>query len=470
MSALPAPLRRDHGPYFGAFLSDGQLHGQIRYRGPKHLLTIGPPGSNKSVGIAVPNIFDLPRSMIIMDCKGQLAAITARKRAQMGKVIILNPFGVFIDKLPHLASHGFDPMKRLKVGSDKFASNASGIAECLVEIDAHEHQKIFPEGARNLYAAAIMWERMQKGDAASLPAVRRTLSAPTAYDKKTKKPVSGFMKTLLDMATCDFPPVANRAGRIVERFGDKGTGNTSTHDKIDTALTKTDSLDEPPIARDLCGPDIDFGKFREEITTLYIILPTSELETHRIWLRLVIGTALRELYQTPLPDPERTLPPVYFLLDEFAALGQLETIETALGVARDYGIQLHVMLQNLSQIKDLYPKRWPGFFSGSGAVTSFAPRDWETAEFLAKLCGQKTALIQSTNQGANGNNSSSGVSWSPRGLPLLRPEDLMRIPRGVMLCMVEPEPFPFFTYAPPYPDTPYGAGLDPNPYFRNRTA
>ena len=56
-------------------------------------------------------------------------------------------------------------------------------------------------------------------------------------------------------------------------------------------------------------------------------------------------------------------------------------------------------------------------------------------------------------------------------IPLLRPEDLMRLPRGMMLCMVEPEPFPFFTYAPAYPNTPYGGpGLDENPYFRKRRA
>ena len=471
MNTLPALLRHDKGPYLGAFMESNRLNGQIRYRGPKHLLTVGPPGANKSVGIAVPNIFDLPRSMIIMDCKGQLSAITARKRATMGKVIILNPFGMFVDKMPHLTSHGFDPMKRLKVNDDKFASNAAGIAECLIEIDAQEHQKIFPEGARNLYAAMIMWERMTKGDDASIPGVRRALSASTEYKtiKKKKVPVSGFMKTLLDMAQCDFPPVANRAKRIIERFSDTASGNTSIQDKLDTALTKTDKLDEKPIARDLCGPDIDFGKFREEITTLYIILPIAELENHRIWLRLIIGTALRELYDTPLPEPERNLPPIYFLLDELAALGRLEAIETALGAARDYGIQMHVMLQFLNQIQTHYPKLWPGFFAGAGAITCFAPGDWETAEYIAKLCGQKTAMVQSTNQGTNGNNgSTSGLSWAPHGLPLIRPEDLMRLPPGVMLSMVEPEPFPFFTYAPPYPDTPYGAGLDANPYYRGR--
>jgi Type IV secretory system Conjugative DNA transfer len=38
-----------------------------------------------------------------------------------------------------------------------------------------------------------------------------------------------------------------------------------------------------------------------------------------------------------------TLPPVLFMLDEFAALGRLEEIIKALGAARDYSIQLFML-------------------------------------------------------------------------------------------------------------------------------
>ena len=62
--------------------------------------------------------FDPPGSIIIVDCKGQLAAITARKRARIGKVMVLNPFGVFTDTLPHQTNHGFAPVKRLKANDD----------------------------------------------------------------------------------------------------------------------------------------------------------------------------------------------------------------------------------------------------------------------------------------------------------------------------------------------------------------
>ena len=467
---MAARSDRDQGPYLGRFLDNGQPSGVIRYTGPKHLITIGPPGSNKSMGLAVPNIANLPRSMIIMDCKGQLAAITARQRAKMGRVIVINPFGLFVDELPHLKSHGFNPLASLNPKSERFPSDAASIAECLIPIDANEHQKIFPLGARNLYTATIMWECMTNGDKASLVSVRNALCAPTEKDK-TGRPVSGFGKMLEDMALSSYPPVGNLAGPIYDRMTDKSAGNTSIEDTLATARTNTTRLDDPAIARDLKGMGIDFGKFREEITTLYIVLPTGDLTTYGIWLRLVIGAALNGLYRAPLPPADKMLPPVYFLLDEFAALGRLEAIETALGVARDYGIQLHVMLQYLSQIKNHYPQLWHGFFTGAGAVTTFAPSkgDWETAEYLAKLCGERTSTVQGSSVGLGQDGKvTPGQSWSQQTLPLIRPEDLMRMPPGQMLCMTDPEPMPFFTAAPVYAHTPFAEGLDDNPYFRKR--
>ena len=161
--------RRDDGPYLGAFLDKRSSPGAIRYRGPKHLITIGPPGSGKSAGLVVPNVADLPRSMLIIDPKGEIAAITAKARARLGKVIVLNPFGVFADELPQLKSQGFNVMAGLDPASDSFTAEAAGLAEALISVE-NDHQKFFPLSARNIVTALIMWEKLQRGVEANLGA------------------------------------------------------------------------------------------------------------------------------------------------------------------------------------------------------------------------------------------------------------------------------------------------------------
>jgi len=57
------------------------------------------------------------------------------------------------------------------------------------------------------------------------------------------------------------------------------------------------------------------------------------------------------------------------------------------------------------------------------------------------------------------------VNITPQFHPLFRPENLMSMPPGRMLCLVS-GCAPFFTQVPGYWEMPFGRGLDPNPYYR----
>jgi type IV secretion system protein VirD4 len=70
------------------------------------------------------------------------------------------------------------------------------------------------------------------------------------------------------------------------------------------------------------GGAIDFGALHREIVTIFLILPVHELTAQAKWLRMFVNLALRGLYKSP-PTSGATLPPVLFMLDEFANLGRL---------------------------------------------------------------------------------------------------------------------------------------------------
>ena len=71
----------------------------ISYDGNAATLIIGPPGSSKSVGIIVPMLPDEPgeRSFVVIDPKGEIAAITSRYRRRVSDVQIINPYGLLVD-------------------------------------------------------------------------------------------------------------------------------------------------------------------------------------------------------------------------------------------------------------------------------------------------------------------------------------------------------------------------------------
>ena len=99
------------------------------------------------------------------------------------------------------------------------------------------------------------------------------------------------------------------------------------------------------------------------------------------------------------------------------------------------------------------------FFTGSGAKNCFRPGDFETAEYFSKLIGSTERYVLTENQ--NG-----GASLTPHAIPLIRPEDLMRLGKGMTVNLIDPCPYPILGEVPVYTQTPWNEGLDPNPYFR----
>lgn len=446
------------GIYLGNFADKGDRP-HLRYNGTKHLLCFGTPGANKSMGLVVPNLAHLRRSIIVIDPKLQIAAITARQRARLGKVIILNPLGLLPDD-EHLESDGWNPLLQLDPESADFEADAMCIADALIEkSNEGGNARFFDNSAENLVAALVMWERHTKGKKASLANIRANLSRQTTYDKKTKQPVSGLLYMLKQMANCtEHSTISDAGGRLYYRLTDPNSHATSAQDVIDTVLASTKFLNNPHIRADMAhGGRIDFSALHREITTIFVGLPPHQLTHQAKWLRLFVNLALADLYKNP-PISGATLPPVLFALDEFGNLGRLSQVLSALNMSRDYSIQLFLFLQNLAQLKASYPKDWTSFFSGAGAITTFHTGDTETQEELSKLYGNREEYIPTE--------TSNGISNTPHAIPLIRPEDISRLGRGETINLIDPCKMPVQGHAPVYPETPWNEGLDPNPYYR----
>src|SRR5258708_34420821 len=74
-------------------------------RGEGHLVSVGPNGSGKTRRLLIPNLYRLNDwSIVVVDIKGELAALTAAHRAaQPGhKVVVVDPFGVMAKNYPRL--------------------------------------------------------------------------------------------------------------------------------------------------------------------------------------------------------------------------------------------------------------------------------------------------------------------------------------------------------------------------------
>lgn len=385
----------------------------MRYDGERHVLLFGANGSGKGTRILLPNLLDMrgARSLVVVDPKGELAAVSAPFRRSVGRVVILNPFGVLTDRqgFEDMESVGFNPLASLDPSSRSFNVQASLLAEAMISVESK--QPHWDESARALVAALIMYVVIEAGKRRRVPTmaqVRELLClASDAPNKGNDFEGAGIPKLAREMMRSPIVGLRNKASQFTEWNGE-------IQSIVSTAKRHTECFDDPEIADDLAKDGFDFHDLKRDPVTVYLILPPEMMERHGKWLRLVLTAAL----QASMRPREAGEPRVLFMLDEFAALGHMTIIENVWSVVRGYGIQMMPVLQDLNQLKSLYKERWETFIGNAGAVASFAPNDTTTANWLASRLGETTRMMRTHSNSTSesqGNNVGESGSWSASG-------------------------------------------------------
>ena len=137
-------------------------------------------------------------------------------------------------------------------------------------------------------------------------------------------------------------------------------------------------------------------------------------------------------------DSVMVLPPsfdrrAWLVLDEFASLGRVESMENFLTNARKHGGSALLGMQSISQVHALYGREnaTSMLSSVSNSLTLRAP-DSETSEYLSKGFGDKQILrvMQSGGSSSNAQGDSSSSNWSQQIVTerLVLPAEISSLP------------------------------------------
>jgi type IV secretion system protein VirD4 len=360
----------------------------------RHLLTVAPTRSGKLLTSSMPRCLEHPGSLVALDVKdGELSLIAARyRRDYLGhKVVIIDPWD-------EACSHvGMSPARInvldwLDPENDDFVEDAMLIAGSIIR-DSGGKDPFWSDEARALIMGLIQYVAATplvllptEKKTRDLAQVRRLLNL-SGYEFKAM--VGGkFEKDDDDnvelihpgMAQSSNEHVRSAAARILNKAGKELSG------VISTAQQNTHFLDSPKIQRSLAKSDFSFDELEQGKIDIFIVLPAGRLYTYSRYLRMLISIAITAVTRFKT----KPNPPVYFLIEEAAALGRLKAIETAYGLMAGYGMQLHMIVQDFNQLADLYEKRWQTFIANSGVIQIFGTNDLMTAEYTSRLCGTTT--------------------------------------------------------------------------------
>lgn len=405
----------------------GQL---LRYDGPAHLLTLAPTRAGKGVGTVIPNLLMADRSVIVVDPKGENARIAGAARHAFGQVHVLDPFGV-----SGQASSSYNPLDRLTATSPDLGEDATTLADALVMDPPGQVQEAhWNEEAKAILSGLIMFcVAHEEHDRRNLATVREYLTLPP--DR---------FRALLELMQ-DSDAAHGLIARAANRF--LGKADREAASVLSNAQRHTHFLDSPRITNVISRSDFHFAELQQRTVSVFLVLPPNRLDAYSRWLRLLISQALQDIArhaEGPQAPTEAqngtqsvTRPPTLFLLDEFAALGRLEAIERAMGLMAGYGLQLWPILQDMSQLNELYGKRAGTFVANAGVQQVFGVNDLETAQWLSRMIGQETTGYQTQSYKPG---DAPSMTQNVTGRDLLTPDEIMQMPPDLQLLRVQGSP------------------------------
>jgi type IV secretion system protein VirD4 len=371
---------------------DGRL---IGWNDDRHLLTVAGTRGGKGASLIIPNLLLYGGSVLAIDPKGELARVTGRRRAEIGKLVVLDPF----DENGRFKSGHYNPLDELDAESREVIDEATTIAQALV-VYSGQGDPHWTSAARGLLRALILLVLRLGPEWRNLISVRQLimLTHPVltaAAKAKGFKPAQALFDMMVGLGD-DFEALVCGQGQTFLDMAEKERESI-----LSEARTQTQFLDSPSLKRTLTKSDFRLRDLKTGALSVFLCLPARYMDTHDRWLRVIVNLAVAAL-EPRRGETQRNTHPVLLLLEEFPVLKHMETLEAAAGQLAGSGVKLWAIVQNLGQLERHYEKGWETFIANAGVLTAFANADLQTLEYLRRKLGNVPMLL----------NRSSGASSS----------------------------------------------------------
>ena len=205
---------------------------------------------------------------------------------------------------------------------------------------------------------------------------------------------------------------------------------------LSTLQSKLGKFDSQEIADVTSTNTIDFEELATKKTALYVV--SSDTHTaYNFLLTIFFAQMIQHLYDFADKTPDGKLPEqVFFILDEFANIGQIPDFDKKISTSRSRNISFSVILQNLDQLKGVYEKSAETIIGNCDTHVFLGSNSPETCEYFSKQLGEKTISRDSKSTNRDKQFHKQGYSTSDQIMAraLMTPDELRRMDND--LCII----------------------------------
>ncbi len=387
-----------------------------------NLLVLGPAGSGKSTVFVIPNLLHNPMSMIVIDLKATLAAVTAKARGSFlkNKIFCLDPTGkveailgpsarynllqILIDDWDNVHRHA------------SLISDAKAIAHQLVpEPSQHSENRYFREGTRKFLIFSFVYLVTQK-DSPTLT------DAFVLLSDKEELSVALYEACSVNILNGD---LALRAKDILIKLDE---GDTKQIESFrEGAMQALDEFSPSGNLSAISGvSDFRFADLKDPnaATTVYIIADPTDQKSYSSWMGLLSWCAFTEL----LRSKQRA--PVCFMGDEITNF-KVDILPSLLTTAREFKIMLCLVVQELEEwVKTYGRESLETLISQTEAKLILGASNPKTCTLISEMLGEKPQMHLNHNLGQSFF-SPLTRSLSEGGRKLMTPDEVRRCDKAI---------------------------------------
>ncbi|MFG6319207.1 MAG: type IV secretory system conjugative DNA transfer family protein [Clostridia bacterium] len=374
----------------------------------------GGSGAGKSASYVIPNATQLLGSYVFTDPKGELYDKTAGFFKSKGydiKVLnLVNPKN----------SDGYNPLHHINNEID-----VDVIANTIVkgQGDGKAQDPFWDDMSEMLLKALIYYLK-----AVRPPEEQNLASCSELIRAANNNNGDNLLTNLINQLPYDHP--ARMFYKSIELAPEKTF--SSILSSLQSKLGKFDSRD---IAEVTSTDTIDFTKIGSQKTAVYVI----SSDTHTAYdflLTIFFSQMIQQLYDFADANGGALPVPTYFILDEFANIGQIPDFDKKISTSRSRKISFSVILQNLDQLEAVYKEAYETIIGNCDTHLFLGSNSQKTVEYFSKALGEKTITRDNVSVNKDREDWKQGKSESDQimGRALMTPDELRRMDTD--LCII----------------------------------
>ena len=385
--------------------------------GNVNVLVVGGSGSGKSASYSIPNAYQMLGSYVFTDPKGELYDKTAGYLKANGydiKVLnLVNPEN----------SDGYNPLMHIQSEID-----VDVIANTIIkgqDSDGKGSDPFWDNNAEMLLKSLIYYllEKRPKEEINLTSCAEMVRAAASSNG-------TNLLRELMSELPLSHPARTNfQSVEVV-------AGSEKTYSSIlSTLQSKLGKFDSQEIANVTSTNTINFEDIANHKTAVYVI--SSDTHTaYNFLLTIFFAQMIQQLYNYADMNGGRLKVPTYFILDEFANIGQIPDFDKKISTSRSRGISFSVILQNLDQLEAVYEKSYETIMGNCDTHVFLGSNSFKTVEYFSKQLGETTIARDTKSTNRDKNFSKQGYSTSDQimGRALMTPDELRRMDNG--LCII----------------------------------